>query len=122
MSRYFLLLLLNAPFILAGILSAFTQYKLQHASKGRMAFQVAFWMILFICLASAQTIYETLFTRGLTQTESLSLFDVVQITLIIILLYVVNRMRLKIEFIDKRLRDLHQELSIKLSVGDVKND
>jgi hypothetical protein len=115
MSRYLLLLLVNIPFILAGILTAITQYKLGNSSKGRLLLQIGFWILLFICLALTQSIYETLFANGLTQTESLSLFDVVQITLIVTLLYIVNRLRLKVEAIDKRSRDLHQELSIKFS-------
>jgi hypothetical protein len=118
MSRYFLLLVLNTPFILAGILTAITQYKLHHATRRKMIIQVGFWLILFISLASAQSVYESLFVNGLTQTESLSLFDVVQITLIVTLLYAFNRMRMKLEVLDRRTNDLHQELSIRLSVKD----
>ena len=108
MSRYFLLLLLNTPFILAGILTAITQYKLRHATKRKMIVQIGFWLLLFVSLASAQGVYESLFLNGLTQTESLSLFDVVQITLIVTLLYIVNRIRMKLEVMDKRVSDLHQ--------------
>lgn len=117
MSRYFLLLLFNLPFILAGIISAVTQYKLNRSTKKRMFFQVLLWGLLFIGLALAQPIYEGLFARGLTQTESLSLFDVVQITLIIFLLYVVSRMHLQIEVLDDQFKELHQRLSIKLSTS-----
>jgi hypothetical protein len=115
MSRYFLLLLLNTPFILAGILTALTQYKLRHATRRRMIVQIGFWIVLFASLASAQIIYESLFSYGLTQTESLSLFDVVQITLIVTLVYAFNRMRMKLEVMDRRVSNLHQELSIRLS-------
>lgn len=120
MSRYLLLLLLNTPFIIAGILTAITRYKLGHSSRRRLVVQIAFWVILFTGLASAGFVYEKLFAYGFTQTESLSLFDVVQITLIVILIYVANRMRQKLEAVDKRLKDLHQELSIKLSINQNK--
>lgn len=115
MSRYLLLFLLNLPFILAGILSAITHYKLGRSTKSRLATQISIWLLLLVGLAIAEPLYEWLFARGLTQTESLSLFDVVQITAIVVILYIANRTRLKLEVVERRLNDLHQELSIRLS-------
>lgn len=115
MSRYFLLLLLTLPSILAGILTAITQFKLGHTTKRRMIVQICLWIAVFVGIALAKSIYELLFKYGLTDTDSLSLFDVVQITGIVLLFYIFNRMRLKIEAIEKRLENLHQELSIRLS-------
>jgi len=115
MSRYLLLFLLNLPFILAAILSQITQYKLGKSTKRHLAIQILIWLIILIGLAFAYNLYSWLFTKGLTQTESLSLFDVVQITAIVFLFYMVNRARLKIETTEQTLRDLHQELSIILS-------
>lgn len=120
MSRYLLLLLFTLPFILAGILSAFTQYKLKKSSGKRAAVLIAFWIIVMVGLASASFIYDELTRRGLTQTDSLSLFDVVEITAIVFLLYVCNRMRQKISAMEDRLQDLHQEISIQIS--DIKSD
>lgn len=120
MSRYLLLFLLNLPFILAGILGALTQYKLGRINQRRFIAQTVIWMILLIGLALAEPVYNWLFARGFTQTESLSLFDVVQITAIVMLLYIANRTRLKLEVLERRLQDLHQELSIRLSDKDHK--
>jgi len=116
MSRYFLLLLLTSPFILLSILSALTKYKLGRSTKKHFVIQVVIWLLIFIGLASAESIYIWLFQHKLTQTEPLSLFDVIQITAIIIVFYVANRSRSKIEILEKRVQDLHQELSIRLSV------
>jgi hypothetical protein len=115
MSRYLILFLLNLPFILAAILSQVTQYKLGRSSKKRLYIQMILWSIILIGLASAEPVYNWLLAGGFTQTDSLSLFDVVQITAIVILFYIVNRSRLKIEVTERRLNDLHQELSIQLS-------
>lgn len=115
MSRYLLLFLLNLPFILAAMLSHVTQYKLGKTSKRRLQVQLTLWTLILIGLASAEPIYNWLFTNNLTQTESLSLFDVVQITALVIIFYIANRSRLKIEVLEHRLNDLHQEVSIKLS-------
>src|SRR5690349_12574699 len=109
MSRYLLLLLFTLPFILAGILSAFTQYKLKKSSGKRAVVLIIFWIVVLAGLAGASFIYDELTRRGLTQTDSLSLFDVVEITAIVFLLYVCNRMRQKISVMEDRLQDLHQE-------------
>jgi hypothetical protein len=120
MSRYLLLLLFTLPFILAGILSAFTQYKLKKSSGKRAVVLIIFWIVVLAGLAGASFIYDELTRRGLTQTDSLSLFDVVEITAIVFLLYVCNRMRQKISVMEDRLQDLHQEISIQIS--DIKSD
>lgn len=115
MSRYLLLLLLNLPFILLAILGAITQYKLKRSTKKRLIVQVTAWLLILIGLALAQSVYNWLFANNLTQTEPLSLFDVIQITAIVIVFYIANRSRAKIEILEKRVQDLHRELSIRLS-------
>lgn len=115
MSRYLLLLLLNLPFIAAAILSAITQYKLRRSTRKRFIVQVVVWLLVLIGLILAEPIYTWLFQNELTQTEPLSLFDVIQITAIVIVFYIANRSRSKIEGLEKRVQDLHQELSIRFS-------
>ncbi len=115
MSRYTLLLLLNLPFILAGLLTALTQYKLGRTSTRRFAVQVVFWLCILLGLILAEPLYIWLLNNGYTDADSLSLFDVVQITAIVVIAYVANRMRLKLMVLERRLQDLHQELSIRLS-------
>ena len=116
MSRYLLLFLLNIPFIVAAMLSALTQFKLHRISKRRFMTTITIWLVILIGLASAQQIYEWLFSHKLTDTEPLSLFDVIQITGIVIVFYIANRTRAKVEALEKRVQDLHQELSIRLSI------
>ena len=121
MSRYLILLLLNLPFISISILSAITQYKLGRASKRRAIVQILLWVVILIGLASAESIYTWLFSNNYTETESLSLFDVLQITAIVFLLYFVNRLRTKVDHVESRLRDIHQEISIRLSTKKKKD-
>lgn len=115
MSRYVLLFLVNLPFILTAVLSQITQYKLGKSTKRRLWTQMTLWLLILIGLATAEPLYTWLFASGLTETESLSLFDVVQITAIVIVFYIANRTRQKVETLENRIKDLHQELSIRLS-------
>jgi hypothetical protein len=114
-SRYFLLLLFNLPFIIAGLVNIIAQYKLRRIKRSRLIMWLATWLVIFFGLLFAEPIYTLLFSSGLTASDSLSLFDVVQITAIVVLFYIVNRIRLKLEVIERRLKNLHQELSIKLN-------
>ena len=115
MSRYWILLILNLPFIILAIVSAITRYKMKHSTRRKMIIQIILWSIILFGLAFAQTFYDWLITSGYTNTESLSLFDVIQITSIVVLLYIVNRLRAKTESLENRLNGIHRELSIKLS-------
>lgn len=115
MSRYTILLLLNLPFIIVAMANSLVAYKVGRITGRRFLIQVAIWAVIFIGLASAQQIYTYLFARGLTDTESLSLFDVIQITGIVFLFFVMNRMRSRTEALNQRVQDLHQHLSILLS-------
>lgn len=115
MSRYLLLLIFNLPFILLAILGAITQFKLKHLTKNKLVIQLVVWLLLLVGLILAEPIYNWLFQNKLTHTEPLSLFDVIQITAIVIVFYIANHSRVRITTLEKRVQDLHQELSIRLS-------
>lgn len=115
MSRYFILIILNTPLIVAAILNATVAYKLKRTNKRRFIFRVLFWLSIFAGLIFAQPIYVFLFSNNLTQTEPLSLFDVIQITGIIFSLFIVNQAYAKVDRLEQRFQNLHQELSIMLS-------
>jgi len=114
-SRYLILVILNAPFIIAGILNSLVNFKLNKLSRNRFVLQELLWLVLFAGLVLAKPIYQFLFSNNLTQTEPLSLFDVIQITGIVIVFFIASRSRTKLETLERRVQDLHQELSIRLS-------
>jgi hypothetical protein len=101
-----------------GILSTLTQYKLGRSSRQKFSWQLILWLMVFAGLCLAQPIYNWLFTNNLTQTEPLSLFDVMQITAIVVVFYIANRSRSHVAALERHVRDLHQELSILLSKDD----
>jgi len=115
MSRYLILLILTAPFVFAALLNLLVTYKLKKISRRRYMTQSLLWLIILAGIALANPIYRFLFSNNLTTTEPLSLFDVIQITGIVVVLFIANRSRAKIEILERRVQDLHQELSIQLS-------
>lgn len=120
MSRYLLLVILNLPLVLVALFSTLVDYKMGKFSRKKLIVQALVWVTIFAGLASAKFLYEFLFNNHLTQTEPLSLFDVIQITGIIVVLFIANRSRIRVETLERRVQDLHQELSIRLSSWDSK--
>lgn len=106
---------MNLPFVFVGLLSITTQYKLGRTTKKRFYGQLLLWIIVLTGLVFAERAYTLLSQYGLTETDSLSLFDIVQITAIVMLFYVANRTRIQANNLEHRFNDLHQELSITIS-------
>ncbi len=119
MSRYLFLIIINIPFITAGLLNATVSYKLGHTNRRRFIFRVSLWMAILLGLILAEPLYNFLFSNNLTATEALSLFDVIQITGLIITFFIASQAYSRIHFLEGRLQDLNQRLSILLSRKDV---
>ncbi len=113
--RYVILILLNLPIIFLALINFITKYKLKKISRQRFRSQIFIWLILLIVLIGSFPVYNAVSGRAPLDAHELSLFDIVQTTAIILLFYVINNQRQKLEQTERRLRDLHQELSIKLS-------
>jgi hypothetical protein len=113
--RYLILVLLNIPIILLALVNILTQYKMQKITGGRFRHQIALWVVILIVLVSSFPIYNHLSGKHILDSSELSLFDIVQTTAIVYMIYILNNHRRKIEHNEKLIRDLHQELSIKLS-------
>jgi uncharacterized membrane protein YhaH (DUF805 family) len=113
--RYVILVLLNTPVILLAFLNILTRYKMDKMPKQRFRRQLFLWALILIVLVCSFPFYNKLHNRPLLDSTDLSAFDIIQTTVIIGLVYILNTIRQKLEETERRLRDLHQELSIKLS-------
>lgn len=112
MSRYLILVLLVLPLVLTAIFNAFVSYKLKHISRRRLIFKVTFWLFLLAIVIGTESLYNFLYSEGLTQTEALSLFDVILISASMLLFFLINRLYVKVDVMERRLQDFHQEVSI----------
>lgn len=101
--------------MIAGVVNATVSFKLKNISKRKFIFRTTFWIIIFVGILFAESIYQYLFSNNLTQTEPLSLFDVIQITAIVFILFILGRANSRINALEKKVKDFHQELSIKMS-------
>lgn len=113
--RYLVLIILNIPIILLALVNIITQFKLKQVSAARFRHQLIVWLIILVVLTGSFPLYNAVSGRTPLDSHELSLFDIVQTTAIIFLFYIINNQRQKIDANERRLRNLHQELSIKLS-------
>lgn len=118
MSRYLLLVLINLPIIIAAVVGLLVQFKLRKIALRVYMIKTGFWLLILLCLSMTEPIYHFLYSNKLTQTEPLSLFDVIEITGIIVSLFLIGRYRQRLSNLEHLVRELHQELAIKLSSKD----
>jgi len=116
--RYVILVLLNLPIILLALVNILTQYKMKKVSKARFRHQIILWSVILVLLICSFPLYNQLTGNPPLDSKELSLFDIVQTTALVFMLYVINRQRQQIEQNERMMRDLHQEISIKLSVKE----
>lgn len=113
--RYAILVLLNLPIVTLAFVSLLTKYKMSHISRERFRSQLLLWVVILAVIIGSFPVYNIILGNPALESAKLSLFDIVQTTIIILLIYSVNNQRQKIDRTEKRLRDFHQELSIVLS-------
>ena len=115
MDKYTLLIILNLPFVLFGILKAIMMFREGAVKRFGLLLRLTFWGIVLTGLIFAEGLYNYLFANNLTDTTPLSLADVVLVTGIMLALSLCIRLYAKVDTLEKRLTDLHQETSIRLS-------
>lgn len=103
------------PLIISGLLGALVDFKMHKSSRLKFITQSAIWLIILAGLAASKYIYGYLYSHHMTTTASMSLFDVIELTGLVFVLFMANRARIKNDRLERRLQDLHQELSIRLS-------
>lgn len=113
--RYIILVLLNLPLVLLAFINTATLYKLKKITRQRFMTQTVVWLVILVVLIGSFPLYNYLNHRPILDSSELSLFDIVQTATIVLLLYISNDQRRKIDTLERRVRDLHQEVSIKLS-------
>lgn len=113
--RYVILVLLNIPIIFLALINIITQYKTGKMGARRFRRQILLWLVILLALVGSFPLYNHLNGKYILDSSKLSFFDIVQTTAIVYLIYIINNHRRKIEQNERLIRDLHQEISIKLS-------
>ena len=113
MDKYTILIILNVPLVFFGYLRAITMYGEGLVRRSGLIVRFLFWSLILFGLLFAKEIYNYLAQKNLTDSPPLSLADVVLVTGVVFCLFLTMRAYTKIETLEKRLTDLHEEISIK---------
>ena len=115
MNKYVILIIFNIPFVVFGIVSAMTRYK--ESSLGRLSLfvRLVFWLVIGFGIIFAQQIYNYLVRNDLTNSQPLSLADVILVTGVDFCLFLTIRIYSRIDQLERRFSDLQEQLSITLS-------
>lgn len=113
MSKYAILVLINLPLIVTGIIDAITDYKASRTiSKRRCIIQVIFWLCVGTALVLVEPVYNTLIRANLTDSPPLSLFDVTLLTIIVFALFAIMKLNEKVIQLNKKLARIHERMAI----------
>lgn len=113
--RYAVLVLLNLPVILLAFVNILTQYKIKHISSARFKQQLVLWLLILVVLVASFPTYNLITGKPLLDSAALSSFDIIQTSVLVYVIYILNNQRRKIEHSERLIRELHQEISIKLA-------
>ena len=114
MSKYLLLVLVNAPIVLIGIVRAITRYKTKPAriSKSKCVIEVIFWLSIWVALSLIEPLYNTLIRHNLTDSPPMSIFDVVLLTLLIFCLLLIVETNEELTALKKMTSRMHEQMAI----------
>jgi hypothetical protein len=115
MDKYTLLLILNLPIVLFGLLTVFEQYNKKRISKRSLIIKLSFWILIMLGLVFSESIYEYLVMNSLTDSTPLSIMDVVLITGLNVSFVMHSTQLIKVDNMERQINELHEVLSIKLS-------
>jgi len=116
MLRYLLLIVLNAPIILVGLASVLTSYKMHRITTAHFRGQFIFWLLALLAVVFGFPAYNAYMGFEIWQIQNVSLLNIVLSTAVIYLIYAATSMAKRLEQTERNFRQLHQALSIRLSL------
>ena len=112
MNKYVLLVIINTPLLLIGILSAVSSYKTKRISQKRCIAELLFWISVGALLICIEPIYNTLIHLKLTNSAPMSIFDIVLLTLVIFCLLLIKQLNEKMTMLSRKIARLHESIAI----------
>lgn len=112
-SRFLILILINLPVVLIGLISAIVAYKTKQTSKRRYLVEVIGWVVVGFGLVMVEPAYNLLVKNNLTASDSMSIFDIILLTLVLICGLFLVKSNEKISSINNKLSRIHEHVAIK---------
>ncbi len=111
-TKYNILIIFCTPILALFLLRIYDNYKRNKISKRGVIILILFWSLLTIGILFNQQIFHYLDSSNLIESTPLSLYDTVQITAIIFLIYIAFRQTFKIDDLKNKITMLNQEIAL----------
>jgi len=115
LTKYNILIILCLPILLLFLVRIYDNYKRRKISTRGLVIILFFWLALFLGILFNQQIFNYLESSKLINSTPLSLYDTIQITAIILLIYLVFRQTFRIEELQNKLTKLNEEIALRNS-------
>ena len=112
MSRYLIFFLMVLPIAGYGILSAAVDYHTKKTSKKGAVISTILWVVILVGVAFSEPLYDFLFSTHLTESEPISLFDVVALVSVVGIISYSMNLRSKLDAISMQQTKLIQAISV----------
>ncbi len=113
LTKYNILIILCLPILILFLVRIYDNYKRKKISTRGLIILLIFWTILTLGILFNQQLFNYLEKSNLISSTPLSLYDTLQITAIIFLIYVVFRQTFRIEELQNKLSKLNQEIALR---------
>lgn len=115
MLKYVLLTIIVILLFTVVTVRATVDYKTKRISKNKYSVTVLFWLAIVIAIILVGPLYEWLRISNLTDSGPISLIDLVLLTAVIFLLYLIMRTKQNISELSSKITRLHEEIAIERS-------
>lgn len=112
-TKYNILIMLCLPILMLFLIRVYDNYKRKKLSRRGAIIISIFWAFLFLGVVFNQQLFKYLENSRLTESTPLSLYDTVQITAIIFLIYLVFRQGFKIADLKTKITKLNQTIALQ---------
>jgi hypothetical protein len=117
-TKYNILIALCLPILILFLIRIYDSYKRKKLSKRGAIILFVFWSFLAIGIIFNKQFFIYLENSRLIESTPLSLYDTVQITAIIFLIYLVFRQGFKIEDLKTKVTRLNQSIALENAKKD----
>lgn len=111
-TKYNILIALCLPILILFLIRIYDSFKRKKLSKRGAIILFLFWSFLTLGIIFNKQFFVYLENSRLIESTPLSLYDTVQITAIIFLIYIIFRQSFKLEELRDKITKLNQELAL----------
>jgi len=112
-NKYNVLIYLTAPVLILFLFRIIDNYKRRKIGSKSMIILLASWIVLTTGLIFNKYLFDVIRSSKLSDSTPLSLYDVIQISFIVFLIYITFRHTFKIEELKGKVTKLNQEIALK---------